>query len=217
MIGIIDYDIGNLRSVQKAFQFVAEKGTEIRFLKKAAELSECDGIVLPGVGNFGDCVRALRASGMCEAAMDWAKSGRPFFGICVGMQMLFERSEEDPGAPGLGLFAGSVKRFDAKHGLKIPQIGWNTLEVATDAGLLLKDVETGAYAYFVHSYYVEPVDPALVALQCTYGQTFAAGIIQGSLIATQFHPEKSQKAGLQLIKNFLLVVERDKGVEIQGS
>ncbi len=202
MIGIIDYDIGNLRSVQKAFQFVGGPKTQVNFVRSVKEIAACDKLVLPGVGNFGDCVRSLHKSGMCEPAMDWAKSGKPFFGICVGFQMLFQSSEEDP-EPGLGLFKGHVKKFDSKLGLKIPQIGWNTLKVLQPEAKLLAGIQTGDYAYFVHSFYVAPEERSLVALESTYGQPFTAAIVHGNLIATQFHPEKSQKAGLQLIKNFL--------------
>jgi glutamine amidotransferase len=205
MIGIVDYDIGNLRSVQKAFQHV---GGEAVFVRTPEELERVDGLVLPGVGAFGDCVRCLAASGMWDAVAAWAKSERPFFGICVGYQMLFESSEEAPGQPGLGIFAGAVRKFSGQPGLKIPQIGWNTLTVRQPGAPLLEGVSTGDYVYFVHSYYVAPRDPALVALAATYGETFAAAIARGNLVATQFHPEKSQQAGLQMLKNFVALTER---------
>jgi glutamine amidotransferase len=200
MIGIVDYDIGNLRSVQKAFQ---HEGGDAVFVRTPEEIRRVDALVLPGVGAFGDCVRSLEASGMRDEVVAWAKSGRPFFGICVGFQMLFESSEEAPGVPGLGLFAGEVKKFSEKHGLKIPQIGWNTVTVWRPDSPLLGGVSTGDYVYFVHSYYVAPRDRSLVALETGYGDTFAAAIVRGNLIATQFHPEKSQRAGLRLIRNFI--------------
>jgi glutamine amidotransferase len=205
MIGIVDYDIGNLRSVQKAFQYV---GGEARFIRSPAEMEAVDGLVLPGVGAFGDCVRSLAASGMWDAVAAWAKSDRPFFGICVGYQMLFESSEEAPGQAGLGVFAGEVRRFSGRGGLKVPQIGWNTVTVRQPGAPLLAGVSTGDFVYFVHSYFAAPRDPALIALETTYGETFAAAIARENLLATQFHPEKSQRAGLQMLKNFVALSER---------
>ena len=204
MIGIVDYDIGNLRSVQKAFQHV---GGEAVFVRTPEEIAKVDALVLPGVGAFGDCVRSLAKSGMWEATLDWAKSDRPFFGICVGYQMLFESSEEAPGEKGLGLFAGQVRKFSEKHGLKIPQIGWNTVAVKQPHAPLLAGICDGDYVYFVHSYYAAPKDAGLVALETTYGDTFASAVARGNLLATQFHPEKSQRAGLQMLKNFVALSE----------
>jgi glutamine amidotransferase len=200
MIGIVDYDIGNLRSVQKAFQ---HEGGEAIFVRTPREIAKADGLVLPGVGAFGDCVRSLADSGMWDAVLAWAKSGKPFFGICVGYQMLFESSEEAPGRKGLGLFEGEVKKFTDRPGQKIPQIGWNTVEVRQPEAPLLAGISTGDFVYYVHSYYVAPRDQSLIALETTYGDTFAAAITRGNLIATQFHPEKSQRAGLQLLRNFV--------------
>jgi imidazole glycerol phosphate synthase glutamine amidotransferase subunit len=205
MIGIVDYGIGNLRSVQKAFQHV---GGEAVFVHTPEEIARIEGgLVLPGVGNFGDCVRSLAKSGMWDATLAWAKSKRPFFGICVGYQMLFESSEEAPGEKGLGLFAGEVRKFSGKHGLKIPQIGWNTVALRQPNAPLLAGISDDDYAYFVHSYYVAPKDASLVALETTYGDTFASAVVRGNLIATQFHPEKSQRAGLQILKNFVALSE----------
>jgi glutamine amidotransferase len=204
MIGIVDYDIGNLRSVQKAFQHV---GGEAVFVRTPGEIARVDALVLPGVGAFGDCVRSLAASGMWDEVLAWAKSERPFFGICVGYQMLFESSEEAPGEKGLGVFAGDVRRFSDKHGLKIPQIGWNTVTVKQPDAPLLSGVSTGDFVYFVHSYYAYPRDSSLIALETTYGDTFAAAVARGNLLATQFHPEKSQRAGLQMLKNFVTLAK----------
>ena len=200
MIGIVDYDIGNLRSVQKAFQHV---GGDANFVRTPEEIAKCDALVLPGVGAFGDCVRSLRKSGMWDGVAALAKSEKPFFGICVGYQMLFDSSEEAPGEKGLGVFAGEVRKFSVKHHLKIPQIGWNTVKVLQPNAPLLAGITTGDYVYFVHSYYAAPQDPALVALETTYGDTFAAAVARGNLLATQFHPEKSQRAGLQMLQNFV--------------
>jgi glutamine amidotransferase len=200
MIGIVDYDIGNLRSVQKALQ---HEGGEAVFVRTPREIAQADGLVLPGVGAFGDCVRSLADSGMWDAVLSWAKSGKPFFGICVGYQMLFESSEEAPGSAGLGLFEGEVKKFTDRPGQKIPQIGWNTVEVRQPGESLLAGLASGDFVYYVHSYYVQPRDRSLVALETTYGETFAAAVTRGNLIATQFHPEKSQRAGLRLLRNFV--------------
>jgi glutamine amidotransferase len=205
MIGIVDYDIGNLRSVQKAFQHV---GGEAVFVRTPKEIARVDGLVLPGVGAFGDCVRCLAASGMWDDVSAWAKSEKPFFGICVGYQMLFESSEEAPGQKGLGIFTGQVRKFSGKHGLKIPQIGWNTVEVKQPDAPLLAGISSGDYVYFVHSYYAAPRDPAIVALETTYGDTFASAVARGNLLATQFHPEKSQRAGLQMLRNFIALSSR---------
>ena len=200
MIGIVDYGIGNLRSVQKAFQHV---GGEAEFVRSPEEIAEVDALVLPGVGNFGDCVRSLARSGMWDAVSAWAKSEKPFFGICVGYQMLFESSEEAPGEKGLGIFAGEVRKFSDKHHLKIPQIGWNDVTVRQPDATLLAGISTGDFVYFVHSYYAAPKDPSIIALESTYGDTFTAAVARSNLVATQFHPEKSQKAGLRMIKNFV--------------
>jgi glutamine amidotransferase len=205
MIGIVDYGIGNLRSVQKAFQHV---GGEAVFVHTPEEVAQVDALVLPGVGNFGDCVSSLAKSGMWDAALAWAKSEKPFFGICVGYQMLFESSEEAPGQSGLGVFAGEVRKFSDKHHLKIPQIGWNTVKVRQPDAPLLAEVRDGDYVYFVHSYYAAPKDAAIIALETTYGDTFAAAVTRGNLLATQFHPEKSQRAGLQMLKNFVALSEQ---------
>jgi len=200
MIGIVDYGIGNLRSVQKAFQHI---GGEAVFVRTPEEIARVDALVLPGVGNFGDCVRSLAKSGMWDDVLAWAKSERPFFGICVGYQMLFESSEEAPGEKGLGIFAGEVRKFSDTYRLKIPQIGWNTVTVRQPGAPLLAGISDGDYVYFVHSYYAAPKDASLIALETTYGDTFAAAVARGNLLATQFHPEKSQRAGLQLVKNFV--------------
>jgi len=205
MIGIVDYGIGNLRSVQKAVQHV---GGEAIFVHTPEEIAQVDALILPGVGNFGDCVRSLAKSGMWDAVQSWAKSERPFFGICVGYQMLFDSSEEAPGEKGLGIFSGSVRKFSDKHGLKIPQIGWNTVTVRQPNATLLSGITSGDYVYFVHSYYAAPKDSSIIALETTYGDTFASAVARGNLLATQFHPEKSQQAGLQMLKNFVALSAR---------
>jgi glutamine amidotransferase len=214
MIGIVDYDIGNLRSVQKAFQHV---GGEAVFVRTPEEIARVDALVLPGVGAFGDCVRSLAASGMWDDVVAWAKSEKPFFGICVGYQMLFESSEEAPGEKGLGIFAGKVRKFSDKHGLKIPQIGWNTVTVRQPGAPLLTGISDGDYVYFVHSYYAAPRDSSIIALETAYGDTFAAAVVRGNLLATQFHPEKSQRAGLQMLKNFVDLAARSSTASVATS
>src|SRR5271155_334810 len=159
MIGIVDYDIGNLRSVQKAFQHV---GGEAVFVRTPEEIARVDSLVLPGVGAFGDCVRCLAKSGMWDDVVAWAKSERPFFGICVGYQMLFDSSEEAPGQKGLGIFAGQVRKFSEKSGLKIPQIGWNDVFVKQAHNPMLAGISEGDFVYFVHSYYAVPQDRSLI-------------------------------------------------------
>jgi imidazole glycerol-phosphate synthase subunit HisH len=198
MIAIIDYGIGNLRSVEKALLKV---GGKAQFVQKSDQLSEAQGLVLPGVGNFGDCVRGLQRIGMWQSVLDWTAQDRPFFGICVGYQMLFEGSEEAPDVPGLGIFKGRIIKFKDPS-LKVPQIGWNQIQVQQETPFL-KNVQTGDYVYFVHSYYPDPTEPGPVALRTDYGVNFACASVRGNLFGTQFHPEKSQKAGLQLLKNFV--------------
>jgi len=187
VIALLDYGSGNLRSV----------------VTEPTELSDAEAAVLPGVGAFDDCMQALQKQGLTEATRQFIASGRPFLGICVGYQALFQRSEEfNSRMPGLGIFAGSVVRFKEQPGFKIPQIGWNQLEqVRTDCPLF-GGVPEGAYAYFVHSFFPKPEDPSIVACRTTYGESFAAAVWCDNVFATQFHPEKSQRVGLQLLSNF---------------
>jgi len=160
--------------------------------------------VLPGVGAFDDCLNALQKQDLLEACRDFIESGRLFLGICVGYQALFEKSEEFSScAAGLGVFQGKVVRFAEKPGLKIPQIGWNQIEVVRADCPILRDIPSGSYVYFVHSFFPKPVDPSIVATRTTYGESFASAVWKENLFATQFHPEKSQRVGLQLLKNFV--------------
>jgi imidazole glycerol-phosphate synthase subunit HisH len=166
-------------------------------------------MVLPGVGAFDDCINALRKQELLEAARGFIDSGKPFLGICVGYQALFEKSDEfNSCAAGLGIFKGRVVRFPEKNGLKIPQIGWNQLELAKPDCPLFRGVAEGSYVYFVHSFYPQPVDESIVATRTQYGETFASAVWRDNIFATQFHPEKSQRVGLQILKNF---VEMAKG------
>lgn len=198
MIGIVDYGIGNLRSVEKAFQHV--KGAPF-FVKNSSQLNQAKALVLPGVGNFGDCVRALRKSGMWAGVLQWIQEDRPLLGICVGYQMLFEGSEEDPSATGLNVLKGRVVKFRDTE-LKVPQIGWNRVSVLKESPLA-QHLSNEAFFYYVHSYYPEGVEPAHALLSTEYGVSFTAGIQRKNLFGVQFHPEKSQRAGLTLLQNYV--------------
>ncbi|MGP8052710.1 MAG: imidazole glycerol phosphate synthase subunit HisH [Limisphaerales bacterium] len=201
MIALLDYGSGNLRSVHKALLKV---GAEVRIARQPEEMAEARAVVLPGVGAFDDCINALRKQELLEAAQNFIQSGKPFLGICVGYQALFEKSEEfNSCAAGLGIFQGSVIRFSDKHGLKIPQIGWNRLEIVKPDCPLFRGVADGSYVYFVHSFYPQPADAGIVATRSDYGDKFASSVWRDNVYATQFHPEKSQKVGLQLLKNFV--------------
>jgi glutamine amidotransferase len=201
VIALLDYGSGNLRSAQKALLKV---GADVRVVKSPREIGDARAMVLPGVGAFDDCINALRKQELLEAARDFIQTGRPFLGICVGYQALFERSDEfNSCAAGLGVFQGIVIRFSEKHGLKIPQIGWNQLEMVKTDCPLYRGIAAGSYVYFVHSFYPQPVDQSIVATRTEYGDTFASSVWRDNVFATQFHPEKSQNVGLQLLKNFV--------------
>ncbi|MGA2244663.1 MAG: imidazole glycerol phosphate synthase subunit HisH [Verrucomicrobiota bacterium] len=201
MIALLDYGSGNLRSVHKSLLKV---GATVRLVQRPDEIGDACGLVLPGVGAFDDCINALRKQELLEAAKKFIQTGRPFLGICVGYQALFEKSEEfNSCSAGLGVFQGSVVRFSNRYGLKIPQIGWNQLEVVRSDCPLYRGIASGSHVYFVHSFFPQPLDPAIVATRTEYGETFASSIWRDNVFATQFHPEKSQTVGLQLLKNFV--------------
>ena len=201
MIALIDYGSGNLRSVHKALRHLE---ADVRLVTRPAQMKDARAVVLPGVGAFDDCLNALQKQDLLEACRDFIKSGRLFLGICVGYQALFEKSEEfNSCAAGLGVFQGKVVRFTEQPGLKIPQIGWNQIDVVRADCPILRDVPSGSYVYFVHSFFPKPVDPSIVATRTTYGESFASAVWKENVFATQFHPEKSQKVGLQLLKNFV--------------
>jgi imidazole glycerol-phosphate synthase subunit HisH len=201
VIALLDYGSGNLRSVHKALLKV---GTDVRIVQRPDEIGDARAMVLPGVGAFDDCINALRKQELLEAARDFIQTGKPFLGICVGYQALFERSEEfNSCAAGLGIFQGNVVRFEEKPGLKIPQIGWNQLEIVQSNCPLYRGITSGSYVYFVHSFFPQPVDAGIIATRTDYGGTFASSIWRDNIFATQFHPEKSQKVGLQLLNNFV--------------
>ena len=201
MIALLDYGSGNRRSVEKALQKV---GADVRIITSPKGLKDARAAVLPGVGAFDDCITAMQKQDLLESARVFIASGRPFLGICVGYQALFERSEEfNSCAAGLSLFKGKVVRFTEQPGLKIPQIGWNQIDIVRPDCPLYKNVPTGSYVYFVHSFFPCPVDDSIVATRTTYGQAFASSIWRDNVFATQFHPEKSQAIGLQFLRNFV--------------
>lgn len=205
MIALLDYGSGNLRSVEKALRHV---GADVRLTTDPEGLGDARAAVLPGVGAFDDCITALQRQRLLEAVKAFIALGRPFLGICVGYQALFERSEEfQSRAPGLGLFKGRVVRFSEQPGLKIPQIGWNQLELVQPACPLLQGIADGSYVYFVHSFFPKPEDASLVATRTVYGEPFASAVWRDNVFATQFHPEKSQTVGLQMLRNFVALAE----------
>ena len=203
MIAIVDYGMGNLRSAQKGFE---KAGHTAVITRDPAVIDTADGVVLPGVGAFKDCIDGLRERGLVDPVKAAAESGRPFLGICVGLQLLFEYSEEGEGAEGLGIFGGRVVRFApaSATGLKVPHMGWNQLQCVGDpsAENLLEYAGRDPYAYFVHSYHAVPADSGIVRATCTYGTTFPAIIGEGHVFATQFHPEKSQQDGIAILRAF---------------
>lgn len=195
-MGIIDYGVGNLRSVEKAF---AATGTEVVVSADERTLRGAERLVLPGVGAFAACMKALRARGFDELVRERVADGTPLLGICVGMQMLFDESEEFGATPGLGLLRGRVRRFE--NNLRVPHVGWNQIS-AHRPHPLLAGLEDGAFFYFVHSYYCEAEDQGDVLGRTEYGARYASVVAQGGICGVQFHPEKSQTAGLQLLRNF---------------
>lgn len=198
-IVIIDYQMGNLRSVQKALEHV---GFQATVTGDPAAVEKADKLILPGVGAFGDAIAELRSRGLTAPIIEAIQAGKPFLGICLGLQMLFEQSREGGEHKGLGVLKGSVERFAPNPLLKVPHMGWNRIQVEQPGCPLLKDIAPDAYFYFVHSYYVVPQEPEVNWLSSEYGIRFCASIWRDNLFATQFHPEKSQKDGLQLLKNF---------------
>ncbi len=205
MIALIDYGAGNLRSVYKALKFL---GADVQIVTKPEETKDAHAMVLPGVGAFDDCIQALDKQQMLQSARDFIKSGRPFLGICVGYQALFEKSEEfNSCALGLNVFGGKVVKFPENAGIKIPQIGWNQVWQKRADCPLYKGIPDGSHFYFVHSFYPQPTDSSIVATTTDYGVDFTSSVWRDNVYATQFHPEKSQKAGLQLMKNFIELAE----------
>ena len=200
MIAIVDYGMGNLRSVSKAFQ---SQGITAAVTRDAYAISTASGLVLPGVGAFGDCVENLLDYGLTQPITDYLNSGKPFLGICLGLQVLFEESEESPGIGGLGHFKGKVPRFPdfKEERLKVPHMGWNNVRIKKDIPIL-QGIPDNSWFYFVHSYYVKPDDDSLSVVKTNYGIEFTAAVQKGNVFACQFHPEKSSTLGLRIISNF---------------
>jgi glutamine amidotransferase len=197
MIAIIDYGMGNLRSVEKGFQKV---GMEVKVTSKPEDVERADAVVLPGVGAFKDCMKELNNLDLVGAVTDSLKKGRPYLGICLGLQVLFSESDEFGTCRGMDIFKGKVVRFENSD-LKIPQMGWNQLNIKTD-NPLFKGIPDKSYFYFVHSYYVAPDDKSIIATTTDYGVEFTSSVCTDNVYAVQFHPEKSQGLGLTLLKNF---------------
>ena len=207
MIAVIDYDAGNVKSVEKALE---KLGEEQILTSDPDVILNADAAILPGVGNFGDCMEKLRSKSLESTIKRFVESGKPFLGICVGLQLLFESSEESPGVSGLGILKGHVKKFPATDDLKVPQIGWN--DVFDCRGKLFKGIGEHTFFYFVHSYYLESTDPGIVTTHTEYGLTYDSSVESGNVYATQFHPEKSSDAGLLVLKNFIDIVKEGKDV-----
>lgn len=198
MITIVDYQMGNLRSVQKAIEHIG--GTAV-ISSDAAEIAAAEKLVLPGVGAFGDAMAEIRRRDLVAPIRDFVASGRPFLGICLGLQLLFDQGHEHGTHEGLGILAGDVVKFDLPPTYKVPHMGWNTITKHGN-GPVLDAVDDGTHFYFVHSYYVRPADPSVVAMTCDYGGEFCAAVRRDNVFATQFHPEKSQADGLKLLAGF---------------
>jgi glutamine amidotransferase len=201
-LAIVDYGVGNLRSAQKAFERL---GRAAEITSDADRIASAPAVVLPGQGAFGTCMQNLAAAGLTEPVRQAALSGRPFLGICVGMQLLFEESEESPGVRGLGLFGGRVVRFPRDRELKVPHMGWNQLRIVRHVPVL-SEVDDGDWVYFVHSYHPVPSDPGVIATTTSYGIDFVSSVGRDNVWAAVFHPEKSQRVGLRLLHGFVRAV-----------
>ncbi|MEZ3467212.1 MAG: imidazole glycerol phosphate synthase subunit HisH [Schaedlerella sp.] len=199
MIAIIDYDAGNIKSVEKALLLLGE---EVKITGDAQEILSADKVVLPGVGAFGDAMGNLERRGLVPVIRETVEKGTPFLGICLGLQLLFERSDEAPGVAGLGILPGEILRIPSKEGLKIPHMGWNSLHLE-HGGRLFDQVSEQSYVYFVHSYYLKAGEEEIVKASTEYGVHIHASVEKGNVFACQFHPEKSSEVGLRILSNFV--------------
>lgn len=198
MIAIIDYDAGNLKSVEKA---LVSLGEEVLVSRDSSEILQADKVILPGVGSFGDAMNNLDKFGLVDTIKKVTRNGTPFLGICLGLQLLFKESDETPGAEGLDILPGKILKIPAKEGFKIPHMGWNSLDVKPGAKLF-KGLEGNPYVYFVHSYYLKAADENIVAASTEYTTHIHASVESGNVFACQFYPEKSSEVGLKILKNF---------------
>ena len=205
MVAVIDYDAGNIKSVLKAFRYL---GQDVELTRDPEIIRRADHVVLPGVGAFGDAMKRLADYGLVDVIRQVAEDGTPFLGICLGLQLLFDSSEESPGAVGLGILKGTNVRFTEASGYKIPQIGWNSLHLQNN-GRLFEGIEDGAFVYFVHSFYAVAENDKVVKATCTYTDVATASVEMRNVFACQFHPEKSGNVGLQILRNFLNTDRRD--------
>ena len=205
MVAIIDYDAGNIKSVEKAIAYL---GKEAVITRKPEEILKADHVILPGVGAFGDAMDKLEKYGLIPVIEQVVAKKTPFLGICLGLQLLFEKSAETPGVKGLGILKGEIKRIPEEEGLKIPHIGWNSLKFPKE-GKLYQGLESDSYVYFVHSYYLEAEDDEIVAATTEYGTLIHASVEKENVFACQFHPEKSSVIGLKILENFLQVTKED--------
>lgn len=203
MIAIIDYDAGNIKSVEKALEFLGE---EVQITRDAQEILSADGVILPGVGAFGDAMRKLEDFGLVEVIRECVRRDIPFLGICLGLQLLFESSEESPGVQGLGLLPGRIVRIPDDGGLKVPHIGWNNLKYPHE-GRLFRGLPEDVYVYFVHSYYLQAREEGIVKAVTEYGAQIHASVEKDNVFACQFHPEKSSGVGMKILSNFIQVVK----------
>lgn len=203
MIAIIDYDAGNIKSVEKACQFLGE---EVVVTRDRETIMAADGVILPGVGAFGDAMEKLHSYQLVNTVKDVANSGKPFLGICLGLQLMFESSDEAPGVEGLGILPGKIVRIPDGEDIKVPHIGWNSLQYP-NKGRLYKDIDENSFVYFVHSYYLQAKEPEIVVASTEYGVTIQASVEKGNVFACQFHPEKSSTVGLKILENFISVVK----------
>ena len=201
MIAIIDYDAGNIKSVEKALQ---KLGQDVVITREKEQILAADKVILPGVGAFGDAMKNLNEYGLVEVIHRVVEKRIPFLGICLGLQLLFEKSEESPGVPGLGLLQGEILRLPELPGLKVPHIGWNSLKYP-NPGRLFRGIPEDSYVYFVHSYYLKAQDEGIVTATTEYGTLVHASVESGNLFACQFHPEKSSETGLTILENFLSI------------
>lgn len=198
MIAIIDYGAGNIQSVYKALKYI---GCECIVTRDKDKILEADGAILPGVGSFGDSMNTMESYGIKDVVKEFVNTGKPFLGICLGLQLLFPESEESPNVKGLDIFKGSVTKIPNGQGLKIPHMGWNSINILKDEGIF-RGIENNSYVYFVHSYYLKAESRDIVAAQTEYGVTIDAAVSYKNIYATQFHPEKSGEVGLKILRNF---------------